>query len=121
MPHDVTINAPGAMTGASFTKWGITFYQWGWLVTVDGQVWVYTDWVDTNNPADEPALEDNVIDQIENSLVSGDLGGVAQNDQPGDYGGEQYDGYGDYGDYGDFGDDGALADGGGDDGGGESA
>ncbi len=47
MPHDVTINAPGVMTGASMTKWGITFYQWNWLVTVDGRVWVYSDWADT--------------------------------------------------------------------------
>lgn len=104
MPNVSVIS--GQPTGSSFVYDGTTFYQWNFIVEVNGQVYIVTEYFDTNDPAAEPGLEQDVIDDIENGSV--DLGGIAENDSPGDSPG---DGPGD--DDGD--DDGAVASGDGSD------
>ena len=107
---DVTINGPGTITGHfDYTAPDgsvITFYGWTFSVTVDGQVGVYTVWIDSNT--DEAAAATDAVEELEQD--PGGLGGVAEND-----GADQADPGGDFGDFGDFGDDdgGEVADGGG--------
>jgi hypothetical protein len=74
---DVTINGPGIITG-SFVKDGTTYYGWTFNVTVDGQYGVYTVWLDTNDPADEPDAAADAVNDLE--ADPGDLGGIAQSD-----------------------------------------
>jgi hypothetical protein len=104
---------------------GQTYYQWGFTVNVDGQVYWTSVWVtgpNANNAASYDQVAAAVTDLLESDDPEQGVDGIAQgddqNDGPGDYG--------DYGDYGggqDFGDDdggdGALAGGG--DGFGDSA
>jgi len=78
MPNVTVIS--GAPTGASFVYDGITFYAWGFTVEINGEVYVVTEWFDTNNPADEPNLVPDVIEDIENGSV--DPGGISENDSP---------------------------------------
>jgi hypothetical protein len=82
MPNVAIIS--GGPTGNSFVYDGITFYQWSWTVEVDGQVGIFTEWVDTNDPADAAGLEQGVIDDLEEN--PGDLGGIAEGDGTGDDG-----------------------------------
>jgi hypothetical protein len=104
----------GGQTGRSFVYDGITFYEWSWMVNVDGQVGVYTEWVDTTDPA---AAEGSAVEDLENN--PDDLGGIAQNDgNPDEPGDGRDDGPEQDGDD-DDGGDGALAGGG--DGYGDSA
>jgi hypothetical protein len=125
----VTVNGHGTVTGQfDYTAPDgtvITFYGWTFNVTVDGQAGVYTSWIDSKDPADEPSAVEGVINDLEAN--PGAMEGIAENDpdasdmgeyagDPGDYGGDYGDGdYGDWGDYGgdDDGGDGAFADGGG--------
>jgi hypothetical protein len=100
MPNVTVIS--GTPTGASFVYDGITFYQWGFTVDINGQVYEVTEWFDTNNPAAEPGLAQDVIEDIENGSV--DPGGISENDSP-DNGRDDDDGD----------DDGALASSGGSD------
>ena len=69
---DVTIIS-GGLTGNSMVRSGITFYQWSYTVNVDGQVGVVDEWVDTNNPADDADIRQDVIDDVQEN----GLGGVA--------------------------------------------
>ena len=98
----VTINGPGEVTGQFdyHDKDGsvITFYGWTFSVTVDGQVGVYTVWVDGNDPSAEAAAAQGAIDDLEAN--PGDLEGIAENDP-----GQDMGDFGDEGDFGDFGDD----------------
>jgi hypothetical protein len=97
----------GGPTGNSFVYDGITFYEWSWTVNVDGQVGIFTEWVDTNDPADAADLEQGVIDDLEEN--PGDLGGISEGDDAGNDDGALADGD-DAGD-----DDGAVASGDGSD------
>jgi hypothetical protein len=84
MPNVSVIN--GQPTGSSFDYDGTTFYQWNFTVEVNGQVYIVTEYFDTNDPADEPSLEQDVIDDIEDGSV--DLGGIAEGDGTGDVPGD---------------------------------
>jgi hypothetical protein len=68
----------GAPTGSSFVYDGTTFYQWAFVVNIDGQIYVVDEWFDTNDPDLEPSLEQDVIDDIENNDV--EPGGIADGD-----------------------------------------
>lgn len=110
MGNDVTINGPGTITGQfDYTEPDgstTTFYGWTFSVTVNGQVGVYTVWIDSNT--NENAAAQDATDDLQND--PGDLGGISENDgPPSDPGDPSPDGDPDD-------DDGALADGeGGDD------
>jgi len=96
----VTINGPGTITGQfDYTASDgsvITFYGWTFSVTVDGQVGVYTVWIDSNSPDAESSAAEDAIQDLE--ADAGELGGIAENDPGSDMG--------DYGDMGDMGDQG---------------
>jgi hypothetical protein len=112
---DVTINGPGVITGQfNYTAPDgsvTTFYGWTFSVTVNGQVGVYTVWIDSKT--DEAAAADDAAADLE--ADPGSLGGIAEND-----GVDHGDGA-DQGDMGGDDDDGEVADGGGGDDTGESA
>jgi hypothetical protein len=97
----VTINGPGTITGQfNYTAPDgsvTTFYGWTFSVTVDGQVGVYTVWIDSNT--NEAAAAQDTIDDLQ--ADPGALGGIAENDP----GSDGADPGGDFGDFGDFGDD----------------
>jgi hypothetical protein len=80
MPNVSVIN--GQPTGSSFNYGGTTFYQWNFTVDVNGQIYIVTEYFDTNDSADEPGLAEDVIEDIENGDV--DLGGIAEGDGTGD-------------------------------------
>jgi hypothetical protein len=107
MGNSVSINGPGTVTGQfNYTAPDgsvTTFYGWTFSVTVNGQVGVYTVWIDSNT--DENAAENDAIDDLQND--PGALGGISENDPTSDPGGPD----GDPDD-----DDGVLADGGNGDG-----
>ena len=116
MGNDVTINGPGTITGQfNYTAPDgsvTTFYGWTFSVTVNGEVGVYTVWIDSDT--DENSAAQDATDDLEND-PPGDLGGIAENDGPPSDPGDPGDPGGPDGDRGDD-DDGALADGtGGDD------
>jgi hypothetical protein len=119
---EVTINGPGVITGQfNYTAPDgsvITFYGWTFSVTVNGQVGVYTVWIDSNT--NEAAAAAGAIEDLE--ADPGALGGIAENDGADQDEGSiaENDGI-DQGDFGDDDDDGELADGGGGDDAGESA
>src|SRR5271154_3371212 len=77
---DVTINGPGVITGQfNYTAPDgsvTTFYGWTFSVTVNGQVGVYTVWIDSNT--DEAAAAADAIEDLE--ADPGDLGGISEND-----------------------------------------
>jgi hypothetical protein len=78
----------------------VFLYSWTFTVNVNGDVGYYTVLTDTNDAAAEPAIEQDVIDDL--SVYPGDLEGIVENDpgsEPGDGGG----GPGDFGE--DAGDD----------------
>ncbi len=62
-PDEITVN-PGVVTGASKKMNDITFYEWNWSVVVDGQGYLYNDWIDTNDPALEPELRESLIARL---------------------------------------------------------
>jgi len=76
---------------------GTTFYEWNYLVTVDGEVGIYTDLVDFNDPGEEPDERDSIRAELEGDPsglwrqsvdpVAGEPEGIAQNDSPADAGG----------------------------------
>jgi len=68
MPTIVVVD--GGPTGKSFVADGITFYEWTWIVEVDGQQITWTQWVDTNDPAAAPGLEQTVVDEVGSSYES---------------------------------------------------
>ena len=55
------------MTGASKKLTGdeTIYYEWNWPVTVDGQAWIYNEWINTNDPNVEPILRETVIERLE--------------------------------------------------------
>jgi hypothetical protein len=71
---DMTFDVRGVPTGASFEAWGVTFYEWNFLVSVKWpgstypQLWMYTLWVSTNDPAEAQDLEETVIEDYINQF-----------------------------------------------------
>ena len=94
--HEVSIR-PGYQAGRSVVMDGTTFYEWNYLVTVDGEVGIYTDLVDFNDPGEEPDERDSIRAELEGDPsglwrqsvdpVAGEPEGIAQNDSPADAGG----------------------------------
>jgi len=93
--HDVSVR-PGWQTGKSEVRDGTTFYEWNYIVEVDGEVGIYNDWVDTNDPGEEPGLRDSLRGQLEDDASgfwqqsidpnADVIGGIAQNDSQADAG-----------------------------------
>ena len=111
------------------TESGLQYYEWGFLVNVDGQVYWSGVWVSgsqANDPNFIGTVEEALQELLENDDPGQGLEGIAEADPAGDdYGGPSdygdpggygdygdgalagdYGDYGDYGDFGDFGDDG---------------
>jgi hypothetical protein len=80
---NVTVISGAPIDGASrVAPDGVTVYEWGFSVNVNGQVGVYFLWFDSNDPADYDELKDDVIEILEEN--PGDLEGIGENDSPGD-------------------------------------
>jgi hypothetical protein len=62
----VTVIGHGVITG-SFVYNGTTYYEWTFVVNVDGQVGLYTVSEPTNDRAYEPEIINGVIWQLENN------------------------------------------------------
>ena len=92
--HEVSVSR-GALSGASKTDGGTTYYEWNFVVTVDGEVGIWTVWADTDKSADEPTLRDNArtelladpgafFGQSLNPDTSGEATGIAGGDTSSD-------------------------------------
>jgi len=73
----------GGLTGASMVENGIQYYEWGFTVNVDGQVYWTGVWVsgpNANNPDLLGQVEAAVIDLLESDDPEQGLDGIAQGD-----------------------------------------
>jgi hypothetical protein len=77
----------GSITGQTQVG-GTTWYEWTFPVVVDGQAGVYSLMDQSNDPADEPALENTVNTILQQD--PGAMGGIADNG--GDTGDDDGDG-----------------------------
>lgn len=62
----------GAPNGQSFVYGpdGTVFYGWTFQYTIDGQPGTIDEWFDTNDPANEPGLELDILDDILALLIA---------------------------------------------------